>query len=259
MNWTGLAAQAWDPSGGDEKQFDHDFIKRIIESQNGPALDVGCGTGRLLLRYLEAGLTVEGVDTSADMLAICRDKARTRGLPEPVLYQQAMQKLDLPKQYGVIYIPCGTFCLIIDRVEAFEALRRLHAHLEPDGLLVFNLFWPFGDGEALSKKPLGGWTRWGKLWDDTQPDGSLMKQSLMRTSFNRAEQFFTARRRYQLVRDGKVIAEEVFDANERWFYKHEMVMMLEIAGFEDVQVKDGWSDADFAEVHDSMVFIATKK
>lgn len=259
MNWTGLAAQAWDPSGGDEKQFDYDFIKRLIEEQNGPALDVGCGTGRLLLRYLQDGLDVDGIDTSADMLAICREKAHTRGIPVPNLYKQSMQKLDLSRKYHTIYVPCGTFCLIVDRVEAFEALHRFHDHIEPGGILIFNLFWPFGAGEALSKKPLGGWKKWGKLWDHLQPDGSLMKQSLMRTSFNRSEQVFTAKRRYQLVRDGKVVSEEVFDANERWYYKHEVVMMLEIAGFENIQVKDGWSDDDFAEVHSCMVFIARKK
>lgn len=259
MNWTGLAAQAWDPSGGDEKQFDYDFIKLWIEQQKGAALDLGCGTGRLLLRYLAAGLDVDGVDTSADMLAICREKASARGIHVSNLYHQSMQELVLPRKYRTIYIPCGTFCLIIDRAQAFEALRRFYAYLEQGGVLIFNLFWPFGDGEALSKKPLGGWKKWGKLWDYPQPDGSLMMQSLMRTSFNRVEQFFTAKRRYQLVRDGNLISEEVFDANERWYYKHEMVMMLEIVGFTEIQVRDGWSENDFAEIHDSMVFVARKK
>lgn len=48
MNWTGLAAKAWDPSGGDEPQNDHDFIRKVLEKNPGPALDVGCGTGRLM-------------------------------------------------------------------------------------------------------------------------------------------------------------------------------------------------------------------
>jgi hypothetical protein len=82
---------------------------------------------------------------------------------------------------------------------------------------------------------------------------------LMRTSFNRVEQFFTAKRRYQLVRNGKVIREEIFDSNERWYYKHEMIMMLEKSQFTNIQTRDGWSDEDFAEKHDSIVFIARKE
>jgi len=259
MNWTGLAAQAWDPSGGDDPQWDHDYIKRLIGQNPGPALDVGCGTGRLLLRYLKAGLDVDGIDTSADMLAICREKGERQGLKSR-LYQQAMQRLDLPRKYKTIYIPCGTFCLIIDRDEALEALRRMYAHLEPNGILVFNLFWVFSRGEPLSDKPLGGDGEWGDLWSYTQPDGSIIAQHLKREKIDCVEQLLLAQRRYQLIRDGRVIEEEIFASNERWYFKHEMVLLLEKAGFRDIQVKDGWSDDDFSDghQHDSMVFIARK-
>ncbi|HEX6303794.1 MAG TPA: hypothetical protein VFZ76_06370 [Anaerolineales bacterium] len=37
MNWTGLAARAWDPSGGDEPQLDHDFIKNVLQNNPGHA------------------------------------------------------------------------------------------------------------------------------------------------------------------------------------------------------------------------------
>ncbi len=259
MNWTGLAAQAWDPSGGDEPQWDHDYIKRLIEQNDGPALDVGCGTGRLLLRYLQAGWDVDGVDTSADMLAICRAKADRQGLA-PKLYQQSMQALDLPRTYKTIFIPCGTFCLIVDRDEAFEALRRFYAHLEPGGILVFNLFWAFSDGEPLSNNPLGGDGEWGDLWSHSLPDGSVIAQHLKRESISRVEQLLLAKRRYQLIRDGQVVAEEVLDSNERWYFKHEMAALLETVGFRDIKVKDGWTDDDFTDrqQHNVMVFIARK-
>jgi SAM-dependent methyltransferase len=258
MNWTGLAALVWDASGGDEPQWDHDYIKRIIEQNDGPALDVGCGTGRLLLRYLAAGLVVDGVDTSADMLNLCRQKAAERGLPPPTLYHQAMQDLNLPRQYKTIFIPCGTFCLVIDRAQAWQALRRLYDHLESVGVLIFNLFWPFAPGEPLSEKPNGGDGEWGPLWDDTLPDGRLMKQHVKREKIDRAEQLLLAKRRYQLYDNGQLVAEEIFDSNERWYFKYEMTLLLEKVGFQDIQVKDGWSDDDFAERHDSMVFMAHK-
>ena len=52
----------------------------IRDRAGGLALDVACGAGRLLRRYLQAGLAVEGVDSSADMLAVCRQKAAADGL-----------------------------------------------------------------------------------------------------------------------------------------------------------------------------------
>ncbi len=81
MSWTGLAAAVWDPSGGDDvSRPDHDYLKAAIVRNGGPALDIGCGTGRLLLPYRAAGLDVDGVDPSAEMLALCRAKAEAHGL-----------------------------------------------------------------------------------------------------------------------------------------------------------------------------------
>ena len=69
----GLMAEAWDllrgdTSGWDDRPFYLELIRRFGE----PALDVGCGTGRLLLDYLAEGIEIDGVDVSPDMLAVCR-------------------------------------------------------------------------------------------------------------------------------------------------------------------------------------------
>src|SRR5207237_10310042 len=98
MEWNGLAAEFSDLMGGDEAGSDCEYYRRIIQKNGGAALDVGCGTGRLLLRYLRGGLDVEGVDSAADSLTICRRKAQQQGLTA-TLYQQTMQSLDLPRRY----------------------------------------------------------------------------------------------------------------------------------------------------------------
>ena len=48
-----------------------EFFRRSIEAAGEPALDVACGTGRLLVPWLQAGLDVDGCDLSPDMLALC--------------------------------------------------------------------------------------------------------------------------------------------------------------------------------------------
>jgi cyclopropane fatty-acyl-phospholipid synthase-like methyltransferase len=61
-------------------------------------LDIGCGTGRLLLDYLAQGIDVDGVDNSPEMLARCRAKAQALGLT-PRLYEQSMETLALPRAH----------------------------------------------------------------------------------------------------------------------------------------------------------------
>ena len=108
----------------------------------------------------------------------------------------------------------------------------------------------------LSVNPLGRLGEWEALWSHPQPDGTTIAEQFMRLRIDRVEQLLIAKRRYQWLKDGVVQQEEIFDANVRWYYKHEMILMLEKTGFHDVQVKGDWSNDDFSESHSSMVFIA---
>ena len=73
----GLMASTWDLLAGDTSNVPEKFFFRnLIQKYGQPALDVGCGTGRLLLDYLQAGLDVDGVDVSPEMLAVCRQKVQ---------------------------------------------------------------------------------------------------------------------------------------------------------------------------------------
>src|SRR6266481_2341355 len=103
-DYRGLAAESYDLWFGDEPYEDQAFYERKVRQAGGPALEVACGTGRLLIPYLRDGLDIEGLDASAEMLDICRRKAQGQGLA-PVLHQQLMQELDLQRRYATIFIP----------------------------------------------------------------------------------------------------------------------------------------------------------
>ncbi len=250
-DYTGLGAIAWELFSGEKPGADHDFFRRLIEESGGPAVDVGCGTGRLLLPYLAAGLEVEGVDPSADMLAICRRRAEERGLA-PVLYQQTMQALDLPRRYRTIFVPCGTIQLVVEREEAFEALRRLHTHLEPGGTLALTVYnrWKGPETEQESE-----WTFRARA---PLPDGTELAKHARVETQNRVEQTLTMTVRYQRLREEQVIEEQLCPAPERWYFKHEMTLMLERLGFHDIRVTGNYTDADFSDPHYVMAFIARR-
>src|SRR5439155_5800020 len=91
----GVVARWWAEFNVDGPEIE--FFRPFVEAGQ-PALDVACGTGRLLVPYLRAGLDVDGCDISADMLALCRERAEREGLPQPNLYAQAMHELDVPRR-----------------------------------------------------------------------------------------------------------------------------------------------------------------
>src|SRR5262249_25663499 len=103
-DYRGLAAECYDLWFGDEPFWDQAFFHGRIRDNGGVAMEIACGTGRLLVPFLREGLAVEGVDASEEMLAICRAKAARVGLT-PTLYHQLMQDLDLTPRYRTVFIP----------------------------------------------------------------------------------------------------------------------------------------------------------
>ena len=76
----GLIAEYWAEFNDDFRPHEVPYFRRYVENGGGAALDVACGTGRLLVPYLRAGLDVDGCDVSPDMVELCRDKAEREGL-----------------------------------------------------------------------------------------------------------------------------------------------------------------------------------
>lgn len=118
---------------------DLDFYLGIARAAGGPVLDLGCGTGRVLLRALEAGLDVDGLDDSAEMLARLRQNAAARGLTARVT-QGDMRAFALPRRYACVMVPFNAFAHNLDADQQLATLRCCREHLLPGGRLVFDVF-----------------------------------------------------------------------------------------------------------------------
>jgi SAM-dependent methyltransferase len=146
--YEGLLAEAYDAWIPVDAAFPDDGVhEAVVREGGGPALELGCGTGRPLLRFLEAGLDVEGIDSSADMLAICRRHAAERGL-DPVLHHGSMAPLTLDRTYATIFCPAGSFSLLDDREVALGALASWFERLRPGGSLALTMSVPVEDLDA---------------------------------------------------------------------------------------------------------------
>jgi SAM-dependent methyltransferase len=256
--YSGLAAMHW--SAYDEPAWDHDFYRRVVEEAGGLALDVACGAGRLLRRYLQAGLAVEGVDSSADMLAVCQRKAEAEGLA-PVLYCQPMQALDLPKRYACIYIPCGSFTCVMGQENALEALRRLHRHLLPGGVLAFNAYW--GDWEDFDYNDPAGERLYPTDWKPhvVKELGGPRRLVVERRTMgvDPVEQMVSEQRRYRLYEGDELLAEEVHAGQNHWYFKKELLLMLRLTGFGEVRVTGDYTDEEFGPQHTGTIVFVCRK
>ena len=108
---------------------------RHARAQGGAVLELGCGTGRVLVPLLERGVEVVGIDTSEDMLARLRARCEERGLV-PEVHLQAMQELRLDRRFEMIFVASCTLGLVVEDAELDQVLERVWEHLEPGGLFL---------------------------------------------------------------------------------------------------------------------------
>ena len=226
----GLVASTWDLLRGDTSDWpDVPFYREVIDRAGQPVLDVGCATGRLLLDFLAAGVDIDGVDSSEDMLAICRDKAASRGL-RPRLYEQRMEQLDLPRRYRTILVPSSSFQLVIDRDLAVQAMRRFHAHLDEGGVLAM----PFMILE-------GAETPWRITAERVRPEDGAQVRRWSMSSVDLDDQLERDEDRIEILRDGSLIAAEERTQLVRWYTRSQAEALYLQAHFQDVQVLDGFT------------------
>lgn len=221
------------------------FYKQIIESSGDPAIEIACGTGRLLLPLIQAGCSVEGFDSSQEMLELCKQKAEQMHI-EPILYQQQMQSLTLPKKYGCLFSALGSFQQLSNLDDAYAALKRFHQHLLPHGKLVIYLYLPWYNAPEFGK--------WHAHEPITLQDGKSLHVA-EKTIHDPIEQQLFMSYRYQLKENGKIIATEEKDMAIRWYSRHEFELMLLSVGFNSIEVYNGYDNTGPADV---MIFVANK-
>jgi SAM-dependent methyltransferase len=115
----------------------------LAEERGGPALEIGCGTGRVLAPLAGAGIGATGIDASRDMLALCARKLRS--MPEdarPHLVLADMRRFSLRGRYGLALMVCNTLWHCRSDEDALAAFRCAREHLAPDGRFVLDVCLP---------------------------------------------------------------------------------------------------------------------
>src|SRR2546422_9422646 len=95
------------------------YYMRHIRACGEPVLEAMCGSGRFLAPLLEAGIDVDGVDASADMLAACAARCEERRIRART-YRQFLHELGLPRRYRLIFAGGASLGLIVDESEVTE-------------------------------------------------------------------------------------------------------------------------------------------
>jgi len=119
---------------------DNSFYLEKIKNTGGKILEVGTGTGRLMIEALENGADIYGIDISPAMLDILKAKLTSDRANRVSLQNIIDFKSDIT--YDLIIAPFRVFMHLINKEDQLKALNNVYKNLNPGGKFVFDLFVP---------------------------------------------------------------------------------------------------------------------
>lgn len=146
QEYWGSSAKYYDFSYAVDTRFnDVPFYLEVAKLVNGRVLEVGCGSGRVLLPIARAGVQIDGFDFSPDMLSMLREKLLKEAsevASRVSLHQGDMRNFSLGKTYDLITVPFRPLQHLFTVDDQLAAFRCFNHHLSKGGKLAFNVFYP---------------------------------------------------------------------------------------------------------------------
>jgi SAM-dependent methyltransferase len=134
---------------------DVDFFVEAAVQASGPVLEIGCGTGRVLVPIARAGVDIVGLDLSPHMLAVCRQRLQRESAAvqsKARLVQADMRDFDLSRTFRLITLPFRPFQHLVSVGDQRSCLDTIRRHLDENGRLILDLFNPSLDALASRRE-----------------------------------------------------------------------------------------------------------
>jgi hypothetical protein len=171
-----------------------------------------------------------------------------------------MHELDPPRRYRTI-VACGVLGLGSTRTQDEQALRRFHDSLEPGGTLLIDVEAPWSNPRIWPQWRNDDRARLPEPWREPQErtraaDGSEWQLRTRTLGIDPLDQTVTLGIRAEKFRDGEPVAAEEHALSMRLYFRDELLLLLERAGFGDVEVRGGYADEAPTADHETLVFVA---
>lgn len=235
---------------------DVEFYLGQAKAQGGPILELGCGTGRVLLPLARAGYRITGVDLAEAMLA----RARAKLAQEP----QEVQERVLLRRGDMTDFDLGTFALTIIPFRPFQhlltaeaqlaCLRCVHAHLGNGGRLVFDLFQT--DPRRMFDEVF---LRESATFAEFEmADGRRVRTTDRVTAFHRAEQKNDVEMIFYVRHPDGRTERLVHAFTVRYFFRYEVEHLLARCGFRVAELYGNFDRSPLRDDSPDMIFVAER-
>ena len=212
------------------------FYARLLQDRGGPVLEIGCGTGRVLLTLCRAGAEAVGIDSAAPLLERAAAKAAAAGLT-PTIVAADFRDFDLGRTFPLLLFPYNAFNHLLEIEDVQRCLSALRRHMDSDSLLVIDTFNPNPNALCLEPKPARAILRY---LDPSSGEEVVLSET---NAYDAATQINTISWSYEV---GGRPAARVDELAMRIFFPRELDALLRWGGFEVVDKLGDYDGKPFA-------------
>jgi SAM-dependent methyltransferase len=234
------------------------FFVEAAKEAGGPVLEVGCGTGRVLIPTAREGVEIAGLDLSPQMLKICREQVE-RESPEVRsrvrLVEADMRAFSLDRTFRLATLPFRPFQHLLTVEDQLACLACIHRHLEPGGRLVLDVFNPSLEG--LTRDNLG--REMAAEPEFTMPDGRRVVRKHKMISRDPFQQVIRTDLVYHITHPDGRRERLVHALTMRYFFRFEAEHLLARAGFEVEALYADYDKSPYGSKNPGeLIFVARK-
>jgi ubiquinone/menaquinone biosynthesis C-methylase UbiE len=245
-------APFYDPDLG-EWDDDLQMVEQFAARCGSPILELGCGTGRVLLALARQGYRITGIDASAAMLEQARRKVANEDLGERVtLVEQEMGELELDERFNLAFAALNSFAHLHTTEDQLAVLARIRRHLNPGALLILDLFNP-DMGRLLDAR---GQVALARVMIAPDTGHRLMRFYSEEVDLER-QIIHTTYIVDEIDADGRV-QRTLFPFSLRYLFRFELELLLRHAGFEIEAIYGSYDLDEFSGDSEKMIAVARR-
>lgn len=240
------------------ERADVGYFVEAATRAGGAVLEVGCGTGRVLIPTARAGVEITGLDLSPHMLAACREHLKTESKEvrsRVRLVEGDMRHFELKQSFKLVTLPFRPFqhlTTVEDQLACLDCIRR---HMETGGKIILDIFNP--SLKALANQPTG--EEMAEEPEFSMPDGRRVIRRHMVASRDLANQVIHTELVYYVTHpDGR--KERLVQAFPmRYLFKFEGEHLLARLGFVVEQVYSDYDKSPYGSKYPGELIFEARK
>ena len=241
----------------EQENFTRDipFYLGYAKECKGDVLELACGTGRILIRIAQEGMSCIGLDASRGMLDVAESKiARLNKTVQQniELIHGTMDKFEINKKFSLIFIAFRSFQCLLTKEQRNSCLECVRKHLDDKGIFILDIFAPRHDYLAQQKRSF----YLGEFYDK-ENDLHIVRRA--EDEYDLAKQTVKEDRFYEWTDKEGRFHRHKWSFELYYLFRYETELLLEKHGFKIEDVFGDFDKSPYNYYSAEQIFVARKK